>query len=343
MNMFRYLFSVLFFIIGLSNESTFFSLLFFSFSLYLLFKGIKVSKIKKMKLPKEPKPFLSESAKYVKVGTTAEQIPYSQDTFVAIDLETTGLKPSDNQIIEIGAVRFVDGKPFDEFQTFADPIVSIPKRITELTGITDKDVKYSPRPSQAISYLSNFVGSSPIVFHNAPFDLGFLGKDFSANREVIDTLSLSRQIHPEYSSHKLKDLKKLIGIESNNHRALDDAKATGFYYLSIRDEVKKHKVSTAFYNENFEFIEEQDAKIFKAKSKADDAFKAKKIDKAIEHMKTAEALSSELKRFAENELGGAHYFLKHYTPRHDDIINTLSYWTENHDQIKDKWDKKKEK
>ena len=93
---------------------------------------------------------------------------------VAIDLETTGLDHTQDEIIEIGAVRFKDGVIVDEFSTLIDPGRSLPTLITSLTGLRDDDLVGTPKIQDVLPQLLAFVGHSPWMAHNVSFDASFL-------------------------------------------------------------------------------------------------------------------------------------------------------------------------
>ena len=150
--------------------------------------------------------------------------------FVAFDLETTGLSPAQEAITEIGAVRFRGGEVLDTFQTFVDPGKPIPYNITKLTGIRDKDVAGAPQPEEALKAFLEFAGDSPIVAHNAGFDMGFLQAaaeraGISLDKVVIDTLPLAQTLLPQLQKHRLNLVAEYLGLPTfNHHRAVDDAK-----------------------------------------------------------------------------------------------------------------------
>jgi DNA polymerase-3 subunit epsilon/ATP-dependent DNA helicase DinG len=96
------------------------------------------------------------------------------DTIVALDIETTGLDPAKDAIIDIGAVRFNDRRVEDKWSTLINPGRRIPPFITQLTGITDQMILNAPSLQEMQSDLANFVGDYPIVGHNIKFDLSFL-------------------------------------------------------------------------------------------------------------------------------------------------------------------------
>lgn len=161
--------------------------------------------------------------------------------FVAVDLETTGLDPQTEQIIEIGAVRFVDGKASDEFQSFISCPKPLDSFITDLTGLTDADLVGAPAFGEIADKFSEFLGESVIVGQNVDFDLQFLsasGRRIAASarenqfafrgRHVVDTSMIARIFWPEFTKFSLSRLcnEFVVSLEQA-HRAVADARATG--------------------------------------------------------------------------------------------------------------------
>lgn len=155
------------------------------------------------------------------------------DDYIALDLETTGLDPSYNNIIEIAAVKVSNGKIIDRFETLVKPPYEIDEFITELTGITNDMLIDAPHLSDIMPSFLEFVGSSVIVGHNVNFDINFIydslerfdGSKFSNN--FIDTMRLSRRLFKDFENHKLTTLVKNFGISNQpTHRALTDCIAT---------------------------------------------------------------------------------------------------------------------
>ena len=156
-------------------------------------------------------------------------------TFVALDLETTGLSPRLDRIIEVGAVRFQGDEVLATFQSLVRPEVGIPRAVQELTGIHDVDVAAAPQPEQVLAQLIDFVGTSGVVAHSGNFDLSFLvGGDAQPAYVLFDTLDLSRIMLPAVPSHSLPHLSRQLGLSHPHpHRALSDADAARqlFRYL----------------------------------------------------------------------------------------------------------------
>jgi predicted DnaQ family exonuclease/DinG family helicase len=149
-------------------------------------------------------------------------------TYVTLDLETTGLDADRDAIIEIGAVKFQADQVLDTFSTFVRPGRPIPRQITELTGIRDEDVSDAPNLHDVLPQLSQFVGQCPIVGHNVEFDLSFLRRHSqSFENDRLDTFELAGVLLPHAERYSLTALTKMLKIELENaHRALDDALAT---------------------------------------------------------------------------------------------------------------------
>ncbi|HHT66088.1 MAG: PolC-type DNA polymerase III [Caldicoprobacterales bacterium] len=170
-------------------------------------------------------------------------------TFVALDIETTGLDAVNNEIIEIGAVKIQGRKITDRFQSFVAPVRSIPAHITELTGITQDMVKDAPPIEQVLTNFFAFCGDAALVAHNASFDIGFLrGKarplGIALNHPIVDTLALSRELLPELKRFKLNLVADHLGIQlKNHHRAADDAEVAGRIMLNLFEKLEEQGTS----------------------------------------------------------------------------------------------------
>ena len=172
--------------------------------------------------------------------TAAQNLPNSGMQFVVIDVETTGLSPKSDRILEIALLEYTDGKISKEFVTRFNP--EGPVGATEIHGITDADVVNSPKFIDYSNEILSFVDGKTIVAHNARFDLAFLRNELLyAGFEIswlpaICTFEASRYYFPNLDRRKLIDccLEAEI-VLSDAHSALGDAKATGAlmqYYLT---------------------------------------------------------------------------------------------------------------
>lgn len=158
-------------------------------------------------------------------------------TYVALDLETTGLEPNRDAIIEVAAVRFQGDTILDRFSTLVNPRRLIPARIQQLTGIRDADVLRAPLVEQVLPELLAFVTPdvSAVVAHNATFDLGFLrARGLQFQRPAIDTYELATIVLPGQGSYSLGELCHSLGIPLvDAHRALDDALAAAYLFMRL--------------------------------------------------------------------------------------------------------------
>ena len=160
--------------------------------------------------------------------------PLSQ-TFVALDLETTGLDSAKDTIIEIGAVKFVGDDIIDSFQTFINPGRTIPEFVQRLTGISPNQVRRAPFFSSIVAELESFLGPYPIIGHNISFDLRFLeSHGLPLRNPNYDTWDLASIFLPNSNEYSLSYLSQSLGINHNDaHRALADAQATRGVFLTL--------------------------------------------------------------------------------------------------------------
>ena len=161
--------------------------------------------------------------------------------YVALDLETTGLDPKKDKIIEIGAVKVIGGKETDSFSAFVNPGRRLDERVSELTGIEDSDLKNAPQAAEILPKLLEFIGDLPLLGHSILFDYSFIKKasvnaGLSFDRDGIDTLRISRACCPDLNSKRLLDMCAHYGIELNAHRALNDARASHLLFLKLESE-----------------------------------------------------------------------------------------------------------
>ena len=156
----------------------------------------------------------------------------SQQTIVAIDLETTGLDTQKDAIIEIGAVKFRGQRIEEEWHSLINPGRRISPLVTQLTNITDAMVRNSPTIQKVIDDLIDFVGDHPILGHNIRFDLAFLNRFYNFQyNDVIDTYEIASVLFPTAGRYKLSILAQELGIMLRaNHRALPDARVTVAVY-----------------------------------------------------------------------------------------------------------------
>ncbi len=160
--------------------------------------------------------------------------------FIAFDLETTGIKPQKNMIIEIGAVLFDGADAVKTYGTLINPGVPIPPDASAVNGITDEMVADKPYVIDVLAEFSDFCGDLPLVAHNAPFDYKFLLEDVKRHRAmaprgvILDTLPLVRKIFPGLPNYKLGTLVRHFNFPSGIfHRAEEDSAYCGLLFAKI--------------------------------------------------------------------------------------------------------------
>lgn len=164
------------------------------------------------------------------------------NTYVALDLETTGLSPMRDQILEIGAVRVENGEVTGVYETFVDEGVEIPARITELTGIT-AEMTAGGRPlREAVQGFLEFSGDAVLLGHNLPFDYGFMKRNVvklggEYERHGLDTLAIAKSVLAELPGRSLDRVAAHYGVlQEHHHRALDDAITASRIYACMAEE-----------------------------------------------------------------------------------------------------------
>jgi DNA polymerase-3 subunit alpha (Gram-positive type) len=172
------------------------------------------------------------------------------DAFVVFDIETTGFSQNNDRIIEIGAVKVINGEITEKYSTFINPEIPIPYEIEQLTSITDDMVIDAPKIEAVLPEFLAFCEGCSLVAHNASFDVGFIKKN--ANRmgitidfTVIDTVGLSRILLPDLSRYKLNTVAKALNVSlENHHRAVDDAGATSEIFMKLAKKLKEREINT---------------------------------------------------------------------------------------------------
>lgn len=153
--------------------------------------------------------------------------------YVVLDVETTGLSPDKESIIELAMLKCMPDGSQEQFVALYNPEKKISPRITKLTGITDKDVSDAPLIGEQIDEIIAFIGDSPLVAHNASFDGGFLKAAIeksgrNAAFTMYDTLEMSRRAFPDMENHKLETLIACLSLSDSPqvHRAMEDVECT---------------------------------------------------------------------------------------------------------------------
>ncbi len=164
--------------------------------------------------------------------------------YTIIDIETTGLDPKYDSIIEIGALKIRNNEIIDSFKTLIYTDNYIDEFITELTGITNEMIKNAPLIDTVLVKFLDFIDDDILVGHNVNFDINFLYDSCLKNlnkyltNDFIDTMRLSRKLNKELKHNRLVDLIKFYNIDiDNQHRALDDCSSTYKIFLKIQESI----------------------------------------------------------------------------------------------------------
>ncbi|SEA70239.1 DNA polymerase-3 subunit alpha [Oribacterium sp. KHPX15] len=160
------------------------------------------------------------------------------DSYVVLDIETTGFSSEKDKIIDISAVKIVNGKRIDHFSTLVNPGIVIPRKITNLTSITNEMLKDAPPCEEVIRKFMAFCMGSVLVSHNAEFSMSFLkhaGKDLDLDVDIsyIDTLTMSRVLLPELEKFGLDKVASALNILYESDRTIDRAECTVQVFLKL--------------------------------------------------------------------------------------------------------------
>ncbi len=167
------------------------------------------------------------------LADAAPQIVVAFPDFVALDVETTGLRPASHRVIEIGMIRYSGGEPTERFQMLFDPERKLPAYITKLTGIRDADLRGQDTFSDHATKIEEFIGDALIIGHNVMFDIGFVNAELrragrmSLINDRVDTMALAMRYLPDLRRASLDKVASALGLAPRKvHRAEDDAELT---------------------------------------------------------------------------------------------------------------------
>ncbi len=185
---------------------------------------------------------VDDQKKMVSFGSLPEGQPeytVADGSYVIFDLETTGFSSERDRIIEIGAVRYENGKRVGEFSEFVNPQIPIPFRITRLTSITDEMVMPAKTIDDVLPRFLEFCKGSVLVGHNVGFDISFIRSKakelgLEAPFTTIDTIGMARVMLPGHKSYNLDAVGKLLNVVNpHHHRAVDDAQTTAEIFVKL--------------------------------------------------------------------------------------------------------------
>lgn len=190
--------------------------------------------------------YLVDDIKTIVTDSKAQSL---DDTYVVFDIETTGFSAAYDKIIEIGAVKVVNGKIDSNFSEFINPQIPIPFRIEQLTGINDSMVIEAETIDKILPKFLEFCGDCVMVAHNADFDMSFICKNAADlgceyKPTILDTVSLARQLLPNLNKYKLDVVAKALNISlEHHHRAVDDAGCTAEIFVKFIEMLKNKGMS----------------------------------------------------------------------------------------------------
>jgi DNA polymerase-3 subunit epsilon len=165
--------------------------------------------------------------------------------YIVLDTETTGLDPDDgHKIIEIGCIEIVNRKVTNNtFHKYINPLREIDIEASKVHGLTASNLSDKPLFNDIYDEFVSYISDSPLIIHNAPFDMGFLKKEFNyleringfINNEIIDSLKLARKISPgkKNTLDALCDRYSVDNSDRNFHGALLDARLLAHVYLKL--------------------------------------------------------------------------------------------------------------
>lgn len=184
-----------------------------------------------------------ESSKNKKKRNKGKSLLTFPDNYCVIDIETTGLDPNFDEIIELAAIRVSNNQIVETFQSLVNPICEIDEYIEQLTGITNSMVADAPKIEEILPDFLSFIGDSVLVGHNINFDINFiydcaLQFDEIFSNDFIDTMRLSKKLYPQFAHHRLTDMVALLQIPvTAKHRALADCESTYGVLEALRRKV----------------------------------------------------------------------------------------------------------
>ena len=164
--------------------------------------------------------------------------------FIAFDLETTGTLPGVDRIVEIGAVRFVNGEVEAVYSTLVDPKIPMPEGASRVNGITDDMLQGKPLICDLLESFAEFCGDDYVIAHNARFDTQILKSDFEKYESkaprgaVLDTFIMAKKVLPGLANYKLGTLVQHLNIPAGEfHRAEEDASYCGRLFIKMMEKV----------------------------------------------------------------------------------------------------------
>ena len=182
------------------------------------------------------------------------------NSYIVFDTETTGLEPEIDKIIEISAIKYINGQEVDKFSQLVNPMQTLDPYITKLTGIRNIDLITKPTIKTVLPRFFEFIEDYTLVAHNTQYDIKMIACECyrnninMCNNKLIDTVALAKKMIPKDSikDYKLTTLKEYFGINIRSHRALDDCIMCNIVYQNYLkfNEVKSVKKRIVIMDEN---------------------------------------------------------------------------------------------
>lgn len=171
--------------------------------------------------------------------------------FTVFDVETTGMSPERDRIVQIGAVRVDKDGYISRFNSFVNPGRKIPPSLVCIHHISDEMVVDAPKFARVGREFLKFAGNSTLVAHNARFDLAFLQESLRRTGlplwtgKTLDTLRLLKTTYPGLPSYKLQSLRAIFQLESDESMQAHRADADVMWTLQILEIALNKAVSVS--------------------------------------------------------------------------------------------------
>lgn len=201
----------------------------------------------------------TQAIKSVRESKGKSSILFPND-YVVVDIETTGLSPQYDEIIEIAAIKYMSGEKVDIFSTLVKPKYEIDEYITELTGITNEMVSTAPEITECIADFKEFIDNEIIVGYNVNFDINFLYDnllkycDEKLSNNFVDVMRIAKRVLPDLSHHRQKDIAEYYGISIDGaHRAEADCLMCNECFENLKNEIRAKGMTLDAFIHSYKF------------------------------------------------------------------------------------------
>lgn len=194
-----------------------------------------------------------------KRSNKGQSLLLSSQNFVSIDIETTGLSPDYDEIIELGAAKYIGGQLVDTFDSLVKPHFPINDFISSLTGITNEMLSDAEMLDTVLPQYLSFIGGMLVVGHNVNFDINFIYDEcercglVSFSNDFVDTMRLSRRMYNTLPNHKLDTVAHYFGLSARSaHRSLNDCEIAANCYLKMTEDSERFTEAVAAFQKKKE-------------------------------------------------------------------------------------------